>query len=416
MPQMTPLAAGQSAPAARVAVVLVPDYDPGRVAEGVAECVRLLGGVDRFASPGRKILLKPNILGPFSSEKAVTTHPEVTRAVGLLFRSVGAEISVGDSPAVGSMESSMRVAGYGPLLDADGFAPADFGGGLSVDVPDNRVGKRLTLVRALAGCDAVVSLPKLKNHVQMAFTGAVKNLYGLVPGVMKGQFHVRFQDRGHLAELMVDILRAVRPALAVMDAVVGMEGDGPSGGDPRQVGLLMASEDLVALDAVACAVVGLDGGRTPIAEAARGRGVGETRLSEIEIVGETLERCRVAGFRPVSVTLDVLRVLPLPRPVLKWVRRQWAPRPFIDAGACICCGVCAKGCPLSPPAIDPGSPKGGGVDHGRCIRCYCCHEFCPEKAIRLKRSALDRALDLNRTLGRLGDWAASRVRVKGGDK
>jgi uncharacterized protein (DUF362 family) len=389
-----------------VSIRRVADYDAHRVLEGVREALAPLGGMRAFVRPGQRVLLKPNLLMGARPQRAITTHPAVVRAAILLAQEAGAVVSVGDSPGVGSPASAMRAAGIARVLEETGASPADFGTPQDVDVPDHRVARRLTLVRALAEADVVITLPKLKTHGQMVFTGALKNQYGLIPGMRKSQWHFRLQHREWLAELILDIHRAVRPALAIMDAVVAMEGPGPSAGRPRQVGAILAGPDLVAVDALACLLIGLDPVSVPLLAAARAQGLGATALGDMDVAGDDWRALRVPDFERVSKLEDLLRIVPLPQGVLRWVREQCTARPRILADRCKECGACQDGCPVPSSAIHPGRPAAEQVDDDRCIRCYCCHEFCAHAAIALVQPALFRWLRLEGLSQKVGDLAA----------
>ncbi len=372
------------------------------------ECLEPLGGMRAFVSPGRKVLLKPNVLGAFGPDKAVTTHPTVLAAALTLVRECGGIPCVGDSPGIGEMAQAFKPCGLSQVIEAHGATFADFSNECSIETPENTIGRHLKVAKAVAEADVILSLPKLKTHVQMTFTGAIKNQFGLVVGMQKGQYHFRLKTREKLAELIVDINRATKPALAIFDAITAMEGAGPSGGEPRQVGLMLASADLMALDVIACEIIGLPPLSVPtIAEGAR-RSFGQTDPAKIDIAGPAIADVRVPDFKKPDHFKSVLGILPLPQFMLKWFGGQWAARPRIRVERCIVCYRCRDGCPVSPPAIDPDRPHGRQVDDRSCIRCYCCHEFCPVKAIDLERSLLDRVVNLtgllswcSRKLGRI---------------
>ncbi len=400
-----------------VSIRRVQDYDPQRVLEGMRACLAPLGGMGAVVRPGQRVLLKPNLLGPFAVERAVTTHPAVLRAAILLAQEAGAEVTVGDSPGVGSPAMAARACGLTPVLEETGVALADFSTPVEFESPDGRVARRLVLAKAVKDADVIISLPKLKTHGQMTMTGALKNQYGLIPGTLKSQWHFRLQRPQWLAALILDIHRIARPALAIMDAVVAMEGKGPSGGRPRFLGALLAGRDLAAVDTLACHVIRLDPRLVPVLEAARSQGLGATALEEMEIVGEDWPRLQATDFEKVSKLEDVLRIVPLPASVLGWIRNQWTARPRIVDGRCMECGVCEDGCPVSPAAIHPGAPAARQVDDAACIRCYCCHEFCPNQAIQLERPWPARLLEGAPLTGRLGSLVAplwSRRRHKDG--
>lgn len=396
------------ADATTVSLQALPDYTPDRVLAAMRACLAPWGGMSAFVRPGQRVLLKPNLLGPFPVERAVTTHPAVVRAAIRLVQEAGGRPCVGDSPAMGLTAGVRSICGLDAVLAETGAEWLDFSTPLEFAVPRHQVAPRLTLARVLSEVDVVISLPKLKTHAQMTLTAALKNQYGCIPGALKTQWHFRLQEAEWLAALILDIHRAVRPTLAIVDAVVAMEGDGPSGGDPRRLGALLAGPDLAAVDTVACALIGLDPMRVPTLAVARRQGGGETHWERIAVVGADWHALAQPDFKKVAQPAAVLRMLPLPRPALNWLRRQWTLRPEIVDGRCTRCGLCERGCPVSPAAILPDAAPGARGDDTRCIRCYCCHEFCPAGAIVLRAPWLARVFPLERladgvgrTLGRL---------------
>ncbi len=378
-----------------------PDYDPERVLKALRACLAPLGGMQAFVRPGQRVLLKPNLLGGFPVERAVTTHPAVVRAAILLVREAGGLPVVGDSPGIGSLPLVARACGLTPVLEETGTDLVDLSEPRDYEVPGYRIGPRLTLAKALSEADVLISLPKLKTHGQMTLTASLKNQYGLIPGALKTQWHFRLQEPRWLAALILDVNRAARPALTILDAIVAMEGQGPSSGRPRFLGALLASADLAAADTVACHLIGQDPMRVPLLVAASEQKFGATDLSRIRIEGEDWRRLRTPDFEKIEQLTDLMRMLPLPRPALNWVRRQWTIVPRIVDGRCTQCGLCEEHCPVTPAAIHPGEPPAERVEDDRCIRCYCCHEFCPSQGIELHRPWLARHLPLNR----LADFA-----------
>jgi ferredoxin len=205
-----------------------------------------------------------------------------------------------------------------------------------------------------------------------------------------------------LARLILDIHRAVRPSLAIMDGIVAMEGEGPSAGQPRNLGVLMASSDLVALDTLACQLIGLPNRLVPLLDEARNQGLGATSMEDMEIVGEDWRQLQVADFKKVSTLTDLQRIVPLPRGLLNWIRNQWTAKPRIDPTICAQCGICENGCPVNPAAIQPGLLPAPPVNDETCIHCYCCHEFCPHHAIQLRHSWLARSFNFDGIAQKVG--------------
>ena len=366
-----------------VAVVRCADYEPSRVAEAVRQAVDLAGGMQQVVEPGQRLLVKPNLLSATPPERAVTTHPEVVRAVVSLARQAGAEVWVGDSP--GGVEwritdRALEVTGIGPAAIEAGAVLKNFDAGdaVPVDLPDGAVLTRFALARAAAEADAVLSLAKLKTHGQALYTGAVKNLLGCLPGGGKIRVHQLAPQSRQLAAALLDIYAAVRPRFALIDGVLAMEGAGPNHGTPRMLGLLVASADAVAADAVACHIIGYPPRSMHILRQAEERGLGVAALDRIEVVGEPLEACVVPDFAHAS-NLAFERI---PRPIARWIGRAVRVDPRIDQDACRRCGLCQRSCPAA--AIGGDGPF--VIDPSACIRCFCCHELCPHDAVVLHRS------------------------------
>ncbi|MCQ2396600.1 MAG: DUF362 domain-containing protein, partial [Lentisphaeria bacterium] len=242
-----------------VSLIPVDDYVPAALEDALERGLAPFGGMGGIVRQGDRVLLKVNLLAPARPDEAVTTHPEVVRAVIRLVRRAGASrILVGDGPGVGGTAENMRACGIQSVCDEEGAECAVFDETALFENLENAIGKHLELTSHLKDVDVVITLPKVKTHVQMGYTGALKNQYGLIPGTQKAQYHFRLQDRDRLSDLMIDINRTADVKLAVMDAIVGMEGQGPHGGSPRKIGALIVGTDLAAVDVVACNIIGFD--------------------------------------------------------------------------------------------------------------------------------------------------------------
>ena len=271
-----------------VAVVHCEDYDYPRVKEAVAWGIKLIGGCEALVKPGEKILLKPNLLAPDPPEKCVTTHPAVFKAVAEAFLTAGAVISYGDSPSLGSPERAARKAGIMAAADELNLPLADFRAGVEVAFPAGVQNKKFTIARGVLESEGVISLPKLKTHGLTRLTGAIKNQFGCIPGVLKGEFHVKLPHVADFARMLVDLNLLLRPRLFVMDGIMAMEGNGPRGGQPRPMGVLLFSTDPVALDATVCRLVNLRPEDIPTLVYGQEMGLGTYCLEKIEIVGDSM--------------------------------------------------------------------------------------------------------------------------------
>jgi ferredoxin len=238
--------------------------------------------------------------------------------------------------------------------------------------------------------DGLVSLSKLKAHGLARLTGAVKNQFGCIPGMLKSEFHARMPDRDRFCQMLVDLNRLLKPRLYVMDAIVAMEGNGPRNGDARTISALLLSADPIALDATACRLINLDPDLVLTIKWGDAWGLGSA--SHVELLGDPLASFRVSDFR--------VNRRPMPatgrRGWLGSLMKRWViPRPVLVPANCVCCGTCVEVCPVSPKAIDfrnHNLDQPPTYDYDRCIRCYCCQELCPHDAIDIETPVLGRLI------------------------
>ena len=360
----------------KVALIKCTDYDSGKVFDAVKRAIDLVGGIEIFVKRGARVLIKPNLLSARPPEDAVDTHPEVVRAVVRLVKQAGAgAVLVGDSPAGygTNIDEIFAKSGMRKMADEEGIELVKFNTARFVD--------GIPFARCFFDCDAVISVPKLKTHSVTVLTAAIKNMYGTVTGLYKAECHAKAPREQEFAKIIAKVYSVARPHLTVLDGIVAMEGDGPSGGKPRNMNLVMAGTDAVAIDAVAAAIVGLEPFDIAVTKEASKAGLGEADLSKVELAGDGIEGFIVADFKLPQTT--VLKILP--RGVITLVAGLIRFKPRIDFNHCKKCNLCKTMCPVNAITIDK---KECFIDCKKCIRCLCCQEICPYKAIYIKRNIL----------------------------
>ncbi|MFH1854455.1 MAG: DUF362 domain-containing protein [Candidatus Omnitrophota bacterium] len=365
----------------RVSIVKCGTYDPYEVQTSVERAFELLeGGIGAFIKKDEKVLIKPNMLSGRLPEHGVNTNLEVIRACSRLIKRQGARPLIGDNPG-GSITPSDAYQGSG-LLNMAKEENIE-----CLEAKDVKMVKGLPIASYFFECDKIISIPKMKTHSLMGLTGAVKNMYGAVAGLNKSELHKRFPAPADFVHVIVDAFQVVRPHLVLMDGIVAMEGDGPASGALRNVGLLLAGEDSVAVDSVFASLIGIDPLDMLTTKEASNRGLGEAGMENIEIAGESLEENVVRGFKlPGSAAL-----LSLPSPIVRLLASLIRFGPYINEGICKKCMICKDTCPVSAITIDDKISK---IDYNKCIKCMCCHEICPYKAVELKRNVLSKLFGL----------------------
>lgn len=368
----------------KVAVLECGNYNPEMLIAKLNQGLDLLGGWDKYVAPGMKVLLKVNLIGPKGSETGAVTHCEFVRAIIRILKEKGCVVRIGDSSggAIAGMAPtalSFEVSGLKKAALEEGAEIINFDGAGVIKVePKNGFSERMYLAKPVFEADLVINLPKLKTHSAAIYTGAVKNVFGLIPGLRKAEYHKLAPDPAQFGQILADIHQAV-PALKlhIMDGVTAMQGEGPTAGTVYHSNKLLISSDPLALDIAAIHMIGADPNNVPILHAARANNLGEFDLAKIEIVGDYPVLPRLQGFKlPARYQKKPSKNR---SKMLVHVVNFFKKRPKINQNLCQSCGMCIESCPVE--AIDKHSKK---IDYAQCIECLCCHELCRYQAVELK--------------------------------
>jgi uncharacterized protein (DUF362 family) len=332
--------------------------------------LKSIGGLPQYIHKGEHVLLKTNLLIPSSPEKAVVTHPAVIQAIAKEVLKIGAIPSIGDSPSgqftKRRLEKAYEKSGVTTVAKNLGIELNYDTGVTKIDIPQGKKLKKTPLCDYVLRADKIIALPKIKTHSYMIMTLATKIMYGIVPGLTKAKYHSMYFRRTAFADMLLDILSVKKPDLIIMDGITGMEGDGPSGGTPVHLGVLLASQDAVAMDIAVCGMLGIEPVHIPTLRQAKLRHLWPT---DIQYPSLTPQDVRYTGFHLPSGASSKMSGS-------KNHRQQPVP-----TEKCTVCGQCVEICPKR--AIEIRNQR-AVVDYSKCIACYCCHEICPYEAIQLE--------------------------------
>jgi uncharacterized protein (DUF362 family) len=329
-----------------------------------------LGGMSHYIKKGERVLLKTNLLIPSDPKKAVVTNPAVIQALAETVIQIGAVPFIGDSPSgqftKRRLEKTYQKSGLVSVANDLGIDLNYDTGVTKIDVPQGKKLKKTPICDYVLHADKIIAVPKIKTHSYMIMTLATKIMYGVVPGLTKAKYHSLFFRRAAFADMLLDVLFIKKPDLIVMDGVIGMQGEGPSGGTPVDLGVMLASEDAVAMDLGVCDMLGIEPIRIPTLRQAKLRHLWP---SEIQYPLLAPQDVRCTGF-----------VLPSSADSLISSSKNHRQQP-IPTEKCTACGQCVEICPKQAIQIRDHCAM---VDYTKCIACYCCHEICPYEAIRLE--------------------------------
>jgi uncharacterized protein (DUF362 family) len=352
----------------KVAVVKCNSYKQNEVDEAVEKALSL---IDFKFRDNMKVLIKPNVVGCFPKKQiATTTHPSIIEAICKILKKNDCKIFIGDSPFT-NPELSFRASGIDKVAKKYGKLII-FEQDKLVKIRDKKakVLKSFEISKNVRDADLIINIPKLKTHSLTKYTGAVKNLYGIIPGGLKQRLHNKAHGDKKFSDILVDIYQNIKPGLTIMDGVIGMEGEGPTSGDAKKVGLILASKNGIALDIAVTKMIGINPKSIYAIKECLKRKLYPN--FKFQIIGEKFKKIefKLPGSHSKSRTKKLLKMLFREKPII------------CDTKKCIRCGLCMKHCPGKAIGMNPFPV----VERGKCIRCFCCIEICPQDAMMLKQN------------------------------
>ncbi|MBU0995420.1 MAG: DUF362 domain-containing protein [Proteobacteria bacterium] len=376
-----------------VSLERINDYENGMLRKTILKSLENIG-VELSIFQGKQVALKPNLLMPAKPEKAIMTDPEFFRAVVQIVRQNGGKPVLIESPAIHSLKTAIRKTEYANIIETENVDVGSNSETISLTYADAKSFKHIDIASSLKDVDIIISLPKFKTHGLTYITGAVKNLFGVIPGLAKSKMHMKIPSAEDFSDFLLDLCGAMqfgfekqKTIIHIMDAILTQEGEGPgTGGTPKKMNAILAGFDAVAIDYVVTKVAGLDPEKAMTITKGFDRSYGVNSPADIKIIGQRIEDMKVFDFSPSRGTIMSNMVRwPL---TSKHFKNLFIEKPAPDKNRCTLCYKCKTICPagaISPASEKEDTPK---YDYNSCIRCYCCMEICPEAAIHKKRGLL----------------------------
>ncbi len=388
------------------ALSFVGTYDEAAIEAAVRAQFDALGISSMFC--GKKVAVKPNLVMKKDPSAAATTHPAVLAAVLRILKETAAEILIAESPggvySETSLRSVYRVCGLADVSEAVGV-PLNYDvSSRETDAPDGKVSKTFEIISPILDADVIVNLCKLKSHSLTGYSGAVKNYFGTIPGVRKFEMHARFPDYQDFGGMLCDLCAfhvGSKPTFNLIDGIVAMEGNGPTGGDPKPVGVLIGGRNPFCADRVGAHIIGAE--KIIMLDEGTARGYCPEKASDVKLIfpdgGEKpVDELAVPDFRQPDArsreTLGVTALRILPGAFGGKLNEWFRPRPEIDRKTCVGCGECARSCPQKTIRMEKkkDGKRVAAISYDVCIRCFCCQELCPQKAVKIHQNPILRLI------------------------
>lgn len=370
----------------RVYVDKCEEYDPKKIESILEKRFRELH-IDEKIKEGMTVVVKPNLIMKATPDAAATTHPEVLAAVGRIVKRLGARVLIAESSGGLYTEQTIKMitkgCGIADVAERDGFEINLETGYTAVELPHGKICRTLNVINPYVKADFIIDIAKLKTHCMTQFSGATKNLFGTVPGLMKPELHFRYPEINDFSSMLIDLAEYIKPDLCIIDGIDAMEGDGPTGGQKRHMGVLFTGLSSYNVDVAASTAIGINPMSVRMLFEANSRDLCVKTAEELEIVGEPIKSIKADFKMPKTKNVDFAKFLPkFMQPLVKKIT---TPKPKIQTKNCVGCGKCAESCPQHTIKIIDHKAH---INYDNCIKCFCCHEMCPKHVIDVKRFSL----------------------------
>lgn len=358
------------------------DYATENLIYKLNQGMEKIGGWSSIVKSGDIVLLKINLIGPKTSESAAITHCEFVRALARILKSLECTVWIGDSSGgaiagIAPTGQSFKVSGIERVANEEGAIIKNFDSEGVIEIhPKSKPGDKMYIAKPIFDADVVINLPKLKTHSAAMYTGALKNVFGCIPGLRKAKYHKEAPSQADFGEMISDIHESTNFQLHIMDGIISMQGEGPTAGEVYKANKILISKDPLSLDVVAMNMIGMEVEDVPIVATAKKRGVGQGCLDDIIIEGDYSTIPRLHGYKlPKKFRTTKKRNSKAVIKVIDFFKT----RPVIDTKKCKNCNMCVDSCPVI--AINRETKK---INYKECIECMCCHELCVHEAVDLK--------------------------------
>ncbi len=376
-----------------VAITRCDSYEEAAVRISLTEALENIGGLD-FVKEGMTVAIKANLVTFMKPDKAATTHPVLLSELVKLLTERGARVIIGDSPG-----GLYNAAFVGRVYAATGMHEVEKAGAqLNYDFSqkeahfeDGKIAKSFAYTAFLDKADVIINFCKLKSHGMMGMSAAVKNMFGAIPGTIKPEYHFKYPDQSDFANMLIDLNEYFKPTISIVDAVVGMEGNGPTQGKPKKIGAVIASSSPYLADRVCAHIIGMKPDDVPSLCASVERGLAPENIKDIAIYGN-VDEFVVSDFDTIKVSrsLQFYGNSFIGKLRGKLFEACLTSKPVLKSKMCVGCNECGRICPAKAITMVKGKAI---IDRDKCIKCFCCQEFCPKGAMKVGRTAIAKLLN-----------------------